>query len=291
MSSLDGSQVAVAARHSTARLAVRARSLAALLLVGIASGYFASIAARPLVAPDEFRYAEIPREMLASGDWLVPRLDGLLYFEKPPLGFWVTAASIQTFGAHRAAVRLPSLVATLLTAAIAFVLVRRFGAGESTARFTALGLLSCVEVAVSGSAAVLDALFALGVAATLAALFVASEHPPGSARQRWLVACGAACGAAFLTKGLLAFAIPIAVAVPYFVWSRRSRELLRLPWTPLAVALIVATPWAIAIAHSEPDFWPRFIWNEHLRRFAGADAQHPEPFWFFVPVVAGGATP
>jgi 4-amino-4-deoxy-L-arabinose transferase len=129
------------------------------------------------------------------------------------------------------------------------------------------------------------------VTATLAALFVAADHPPGPVRQRWLVACGAACGAGFLTKGFLAFAIPIVVAVPYFVWSKRSRDLLRLPWTPLAVALAVAAPWALAIAHHEPDFWPRFITNEHLRRFAGEQPQHPEPFWFFVPVIAGGALP
>jgi len=79
--------------------------------------------------------------------------------------------------------------------------------------------------------------------------------------------------------------------VPYLIWSRRSRDLWRLPWTPVVVALAVAAPWAIAIAHSEPDFWPRFLWVEHLRRFSGVDAPHPEPFWFFLPVIACGALP
>jgi 4-amino-4-deoxy-L-arabinose transferase len=152
-------------------------------------------------------------------------------------------------------------------------------------------LLTCVEVALVGTTAVLDALFALALTGSLAALFAASEAAPGAARQGWLALAGMACGAAFLTKGFLAFAIPIAVVVPYLIWSRRRRDLVRLPWTPLVVALLVAAPWAIAIAHAEPDFWHQFVVNEHLRRFAGASPQHPAPFWYLLPVLAGGALP
>jgi 4-amino-4-deoxy-L-arabinose transferase len=291
MSTAETSELAASARSASGSAAVRAGWAAALLLIGLAACYVAGVAARPLVAPGEFRYAEVPREMLASGDWVVPRLDGVLYFEKPPLGYWLTALSIEGFGPYPAAVRLPFALATLLSAAIVFALVRRYGAGASAARLTALAFLTCVEVSAIGTTAVLDPLFSLGIAGTLAALFVASEHPPGAARRLWLTASGAACGTAFLTKGFLAFAIPISVAVPYFVWSRRSRDLLRLPWIPLVVALAVAAPWAIAIAHDAPDFWHQFVVNEHLRRFAGDEPQHPAPFWYFLPVLAIGALP
>ncbi|HKA15271.1 MAG TPA: phospholipid carrier-dependent glycosyltransferase [Myxococcota bacterium] len=290
MSSLGASEIAGSVRSLSAG-ANRARALAGLLLLGIAASYFATIGARPFVAPDEFRYAEVAREMLASGDWIVPRLDGVLYFEKPALGYWVTALSIRAFGENPFAVRLPFVIATLLTAAITFGLVRRFGSGGRAAGWAALGLLTCAEVAVIGTTAVLDALFSLGVTAALAALFAAMQQPSGAARQRWLVASGGACGAAFLTKGFLAFAIPICVAAPYLVWSRRSRELLRLPWIPLAVALAIAAPWTLAIARAQPDFWHQFVVNEHLRRFAGADPQHDEPIWYFLPVLAAGALP
>src|SRR5262245_13877061 len=104
----------------------RAR-LAVLLLAIVIAGYAAGIGLRPLVAPDEFRYAEVPREMIASGDWVVPRLDGLLYFEKPALGYWLTALSIEAFGENAVAVRLPFALATWITAAITFALVRRHG--------------------------------------------------------------------------------------------------------------------------------------------------------------------
>jgi 4-amino-4-deoxy-L-arabinose transferase len=271
------------------RVADRAR--AGLLLAGIAACYVAVIAVRPLVAPDEFRYAEVPREMLASGDWIVPRLDGVLYFEKPPLGYWLTALSIRALGENPAAVRLPFALSTLLTAAIVYALAYRYGSRSATAPLAALAFLTSAEVVIVGTTAVLDALFSLCVTAALAALFVASEQRPGGARQSWLAISGAACGAAFLTKGFLAFAIPIAVAVPYLVWSKRSRELLRLPWTPLCVALAIAAPWSVAIARAHPDFWQQFVVNEHLRRFAGSDAQHSAPFWYFVPVVVVGALP
>jgi 4-amino-4-deoxy-L-arabinose transferase len=290
MSSLESAGVAASARRAPRALA-RPRWVALLGAAGLLGFYGVCLVARPLIAPDEFRYAEVPREMLASGDWIVPRLDGVLYFEKPPLGYWASALSIRAFGETAAAVRLPFALATLCNAAIAFALVRRFGAGASAARATAIGLLTSVEVALIGTSAVLDALFALAVTGTLAALFAASEAQSGAARQRWLVLAGTACGAAFLTKGFLAFAIPVAVMVPYLVWSRRSRDLVRLPWTPLAVALLVAAPWTIAIARAEPDFWRQFVVNEHLRRFAGASPQHPEPFWYFLPVLAVGALP
>src|SRR5262245_50578347 len=100
--------------------AVRARLLPALLLASLAACYLATLGARPLLAPDELRYAEVPREMIASGDWTVPRLDGVLYFEKPPLGYWLTALAIRAFGERAFSVRLPFALSTLFAAAIVF---------------------------------------------------------------------------------------------------------------------------------------------------------------------------
>jgi 4-amino-4-deoxy-L-arabinose transferase len=290
MSSLDGSEPAAGAQLASVRQLAGDRGRAALLMAAIAAGYAVALLVRPLVAPDEFRYAEIAREMIASGDWVVPRLDGLLYFEKPALGYWMIAASMRVFGESAAAIRLPSAVSTLLASAIVWRVVRRYGAGEAAALYAALGMLTSFEVSVIGTTAVLDAMFALGVTATLAAFFVATEHAPGSARSRWLAASGAACGAAFLVKGFLAFAIPASVAIPYLIWSRRARDVLHMGWLPLALALAIAAPWSLAIARVQPDFWHQFVVNEHLRRFAG-DAQHSEPFWYFAPVVIAGALP
>lgn len=251
--------------------------------------YLVPLGLRPLLLPDEFRYAEIPREMLASGDWVVPRLDGLLYFEKPVLGYWLVAASQALLGGNRFAVRLPSALAVGLTALLAAFLVRRT-AGEGSAapaRLTALVFLSCLLPAVLGTTAVLDGPLALFLTVTLVCFFFASAAPPSSSRERWLLlASGAACGLAFLTKGFLAPALAAVVAGGYLCWQRRWRDLVRMPWLPAISALAVATPWSLAVHSRAPDFWRFFFWHEHVQRFfENNSGQHPEPWYFFFAAV------
>ncbi len=111
--------------------------------------YVLPLGVRPLVIPDEARYAEIPREMLASGDWIVPRLNGLRYFEKPPLGYWLNAAAIWLFGENAFAIRFPSAVAAGLTAVLLFVWARRFTEDGATPWLaTAVFLLSFEVLAI-----------------------------------------------------------------------------------------------------------------------------------------------
>ncbi|MDZ7696997.1 MAG: glycosyltransferase family 39 protein [Deltaproteobacteria bacterium] len=106
---------------------------------------------RPMTVPDESRYSEIPREMIASGDWVVPRLNGVRYFEKPVLGYWVNALSIRLFGQNRFAVRLPAALATGLTALMAFFLVRRFAEDHVAPLLAAAAYLTCLLVFALGS--------------------------------------------------------------------------------------------------------------------------------------------
>src|SRR5512132_569382 len=93
-------------------------ALAALLIIA-ALVWFAGIGTRTLLHPDEGRYAEIAREMSSSGDWLTPRLNGLKYFEKPPLQYWLTAAAFDAFGVGNATARLATVASTL--AAVFFI--------------------------------------------------------------------------------------------------------------------------------------------------------------------------
>ena len=78
--------------------------------------YILPLGVRPMVIPDETRYAEVPREMLASGDWVVPHLNGLRFFHKPPLGYWLNATSMMLFGENAFAVRLPSAMSVGISA-------------------------------------------------------------------------------------------------------------------------------------------------------------------------------
>jgi 4-amino-4-deoxy-L-arabinose transferase len=259
----------------------------AALLLFFLLAYILPLGARDLVLPDETRYAEIPREMIESGDWIVPHLNGLRYFEKPVLGYWAHAASQLVFGENNFAVRLPSALAVGFSALLIYVLARRGSrrkdAGEDgTAVLTALVFLSSFEVFGVGNTAVLDNLFSFFLTACLTAFYFASEAPPKTGKESgFLLLAGLSCGLAFLTKGFLAFAVPVLSLVPYLVWQRRYSDLLRMSWLPILTAVLVALPWSIAIHLKEPDFWRFFFWHEHIQRFAAENAQHKESFWFF----------
>src|SRR5262249_12900260 len=142
--------------------------------------------------------------------------------------------------------------------------------------------LTTALVAGVGTFAVLDSLLTLFLTAAVAAWYLAVLEPPGRRRVVYLVLCGGACGAAFLVKGFLAWAIPAMVAVPHLAARRQWRALFTLPWIPIATAVAVALPWSVLIHFREPDFWRYFFWVEHVQRFVGDEAQHAQPPWFFL---------
>jgi len=146
----------------------------------------------------------------------------------------------------------------------------------------ALTYLTSIGVFGVGTTAVLDSLFSFFLTASIISFYFAAEAPPGSTREKlFLLLSGISCGLAFMTKGFLAFAIPVLVFAPYLVWQRRYFDLFRMLWLPLLIALLVALPWCISIHLKEPDFWRFFFWNEHIRRFMGNTAQHKESFLYF----------
>jgi 4-amino-4-deoxy-L-arabinose transferase len=257
-----------------------ARRGALALVVLYALLYLLPLGSRPLSSPDEVRYGEIAREMLASGDWVSPHFNGVRYFEKPAPAHWLNAISLGALGENTFALRLPVALATGLTALIVFLLARRF-VGRSAAALATAIFLTTFLVAGVGTFALLDAFLALFLTAALAAYYVALRETGPGTRRAWLCACGAACGAAFLVKGFLALAIPVIVVGPYLAAGRRWRTLLSSPWWPIAVAAIVALPWSVLIAVREPDFWRYFFWVEHVQRFTAQDAQHAAPIWYY----------
>jgi len=259
-----------------------------LLLFFFLFAYILPLGSRSLTIPDETRYAEIPREMISSGNWVVPHLNGVRYFEKPVLGYWMHAGSLLLFGENNFAVRFPSAMSVGVAALLIFAIAghRRRKEEEDQEGFTTvlavLVFLSSGLVFGLGNTAVLDNLFALFLTASIASFYFATEEQPGSAKEKlFLLLAGLACGLAFLTKGFLAFAIVGLSLAPYLIWQRRYFDLIRMSWLPALSAVAVALPWCIMIHIRESDFWNYFFWNEHIRRFMSNDAQHSEPFWFF----------
>ncbi len=251
--------------------------------------YILPLGVRPLFSPDEVRYAEIPREMIESGDWVVPRLDGLHYFEKPVLGYWLNAVSMKIFGENAFAVRLPSALSVGMSALLLFGLVRRFQAGYLQGALTAAVFLTFPMVFGVGTYCVLDSALSFFLTGAMITFFYGYMEDSPAKKKAWMVVFGAFCGLAFLTKGFLAFAVPVISIAPFVVWERRLKELMRICWLPILAAILVCLPWAVMIHQKEPDFWHYFFWTEHIRRFMSNDAQHHKPFWYFVPMLLTGA--
>lgn len=266
------------------------RVLIALSLLYIAL-YILPLNQRPLLSPDEARYAEVPREMIARGDWIVPKLNGLDYFEKPSLGYIVIATSFTLFGSNAFALRLPSaLAAGLCALALAVFMQRRFSQWPLTALSVSI-FLSMGEVYAVGTYAVLDMPFTAALSWSIVCGLEAHEEARFSRRQLWLLAFGFSAGLAFMIKGLLAIVLPILIIAPLQLREGRWRQLLRDAWLPLITCALTVLPWALLIHSRAPDFWNQFFWVEHIKRFSSKDAQHPQPFFYFIPILLAGALP
>ncbi|MCH2136095.1 MAG: phospholipid carrier-dependent glycosyltransferase [Phycisphaerales bacterium] len=253
--------------------------------------YLVALDWRPLVVPDEARYAAIPLEMIQTGDWTVPHLLGVEYFEKPVAGYWLTAAAFQVFGDNTFALRLPSALASALAAIVVFVIARRATGRRDLAALSSLVLLTMIEPSILGTTAVLDAPFSALVTLTIGCFWMGFSSK-GAPRFWWLAAAGGAAGAAFLIKGFLGFVIPGMVLAPWLAWCQQWRALFLWPWICLAGALVVAGPWSLAVHSANGDYWHYFFWVEHINRFlGGAKAQHPEPWWYFLAILPVGMIP
>ena len=266
--------------------------MARLALAAIAVFLLTSVLAlgvRPLIAHDEARYAAIPAEMIASGDWTQLRLSGFRYYEKPPLGYWLTAASMSLLGPSAFAVRLPCAIAGGIAALAAWWIAVGITGRRNDGPLAFLVQVTTIGPAVLATLALLDPPFAACIAVTLAAFWSACTSK-GRACAAWLTLAGIAAGAGFLVKGLLALAIPGAAALGFLVWERRWRDLLLMPWIPLIAAILAVMPVALVMHRSEPDFWRYFIEVEHIRRFTNPDAnQHPQPWWLYLAIFPVGA--
>ena len=256
--------------------------------------WFAAIAwIRPLTGPDEGRYIGVALDMLQSGDWMVPRLNGFPFFHKPPLFYWISAASMSTFGLHEWAGRMPSILGATLAAFSLHAFVRRW-AGRPAARYSVAVLASMPFFYIGAQFANLDMLVAGCITATIlmaahSELLREREFPAGGAR----LAAFALAALGVLAKGLIGLVLPAAVLLLWCLLGRRSWRALR-PWLSPAgwcIFLLIALPWPIAMQMQFPDFLDYFVVTQHFRRFAQTGFNNAHPFWFYMPVIAALTLP
>lgn len=262
-----------------------------LLMLAFLLFYLAPLASHGLWIPDETRYAQISQEMLLSGHWATPHFLGLRYFEKPAAGYWMIAIGQAVFGQNLFGVRVASALSMGLSVLLAWYVAGRLWRQPSVQLACAVVYMSLAMVAAGAGYANLDPQFTLWVNLSLIALWCAFDARTRRQRMGAWSLVGLACSMGFMTKGFLALLLPVLVAMPYMAWQRRFGELLRFGPLAVLVAVLLALPWALTVHWQEADYWHYFFWDEHIRRFAGDDAQHAEPWYYYLPVLLMASLP
>jgi 4-amino-4-deoxy-L-arabinose transferase-like glycosyltransferase len=244
---------------------------------------------RPLVPPDEGRYAEMAREMWASGDWITTRLNGIKYFEKPPLQTWMNALTFTLFGLGEWQARLWTGLCGLLGVALTgYAGARVFGA--RTGVYAAAVLGSCLFWIASGQIDSLDTSLSAMMTVSLASLLIAQRDGATPGQQRnWMLLCWAGMALAVLAKGLIGIVLPGAVLVMYTLVSRDWKIWTRLHLgAGLLVFFAVAAPWFVLVGQRNPEQPHFFFIHEHFDRFLLKE-HHRESAWytFFVLTAIG----
>jgi 4-amino-4-deoxy-L-arabinose transferase-like glycosyltransferase len=245
----------------------------------------------PLANPDEGRYAEIPREMVVSGDWVTPRLNGVNYFEKPPLMYWAVAACYQAFGPGEGSMRAVPVGFALGGVLLAYAAGRRlYGRWAGVAAAVVLG--TSLIYFILGRVLLLDMAVSVLMSAALFCFLLGVREPAG-ARRRWLFyGLYASMALATLTKGLIGFLVPGAVMFLWLLVFNQWQRLrpLHLPAGAL-LFLALALPWHVLAALHNPTWAHRYFVYEHWQRFTTTVAGRVEPWWYFGPIVVLGLFP
>ena len=263
-----------------------------LLAVLFITVWFCNLDYRKLIRPDEGRYAEVPREMAVTGDWITPRLNGIKYFEKPPLQYWATAAAYRTFGEHEWTARLWPAITGFLGILLVFFAGRSLF-GATAGLYASLILASSTGYVASAHFNSLDMGLAFFLTATLLAYLLA-QRPDATPRTNrlWTLAAWAAAALAVLSKGLIGVVVPAAVLAIYVVLQRDFARLRGLHWgMGITVFLAIAAPWFVLIQLANPEFARFFFVHEHFERFLTTVHRRVEPWWFFFPILAIGMLP
>ncbi len=253
---------------------------------------FMTAGIRPLMLPDEGRYVGVAWEMLSQHQWLVPTLDGMPFFHKPPLFYWLTMLGLQVFGMHEWAARLASWSSAWL-AAVVMVLFLRKHANVWLSNLAMVLIVTTPFFYIGAQFANLDMLVASMISLTIlfgadAVMRMDREQP----HRRALALAYVFAALGLLAKGLIGVALPGAVLLVWMLLGRKYRLIGRMfPLPMLALFAALAVPWFAWMQHLYSGFWDYFFVYHHFKRFAQGGFNNQQPFWFYVPVLVVLALP
>ncbi len=262
-----------------------------ILLLAVILIWFGNLEYRKLIRPDEGRYAEIPREMVVSGDWTTPRLNDLKYFEKPPLQYWATAVAYEVFGEHQWTSRFWTALTGFAGILLAwFAGTRLFGRGAGT--YAAVLLGSSMLYAMMGHINTLDMGVTFFISLGIFALLLGQVEEQPSKRRNWMLLAWAGLALAVLSKGLMGLVLPGAALFLYSLFNRDITIWKRMHWmSGLLLFFLIATPWFVLVIKANPEFFDRFFIYEHYTRFTTKQLGRYQPWYYFVPILLLGMLP
>ena len=275
------------------------------------------VASAPLFDPDEGLHAAIAQEMVRRGDYVTPTFLGEPFLDKPILFFWTEAASLRVFGDTETAVRVPPLLFGLFGMFAVTALGRAmFGEPAGTTAGIAyatmllplavshvavhdIGLVGFMSIACWCLVRILQASESGGSLVASADPLVASAFPGPSnveGRRTFLLLAalaGACLGLSILTKGLVGIVVTGIFAACLAAYRPAATVRLGVALAiAIVVAVIVASPWYIAMEGAHPGYLHYYFVERHLQGYLTATQRHAgRPFWYYLPILAGGALP
>ncbi len=264
-----------------------------ILMLVLAVIWFGVLDYRTLIKTDEGRYAEIAREMVVSGDWVTPRLNGIKYFEKPPLQYWMTAIAFKSFGVHEWTARLWTALTGFLGVILLWFTARRLF-NPAVAACSALVLASSPLYLGMSQMNTLDMGVSFFLQVTLCGFLLAHFQPEVDerSRRRWMLLSWAGMALAVLSKGLIGLILPGAVITLYLLATRNWALIARMEWRlGVTLFLLLTAPWFVAVSLANPEFAHFFFIHEHFERFLTKVHLRYQPWWYFLPIFALGMLP
>lgn len=249
--------------------------------------YFHHLGSYPLIDPDEGRYHEIAVEMLKSGDYITPYLNGVLYFEKPILQYWLTAFFMKIFGISEFSGRIAPALFSLGTIFLTYVLGKKMFTFKTG--LLASGILATsVITLVVGSMNILDMGLTFFVSLALTSYFFFKK----SYQKKYLYILYVAMALGLLQKGLVGIVLPSMVIFFDGIFTKNLKIYLKILYLPaIIVGILVAFPWFYLVSLANPDFLYFFFIHEHFLRYTTTVHHRYHPFWFFIPFIFVGITP
>ncbi|MES2203835.1 MAG: glycosyltransferase family 39 protein [Pseudomonadota bacterium] len=262
-----------------------------LLLTLITSLFFgAFLGTRNLSAPDELRYSEIPREMMVNHDYVIPRINGVKYFEKPPLFYWMQVASIKTFGLNEWGLRFATAFMGVLGVLATYLFTRRLY-DRKTGWIAALILSSMSLYFGMAHVITLDMTVSVFITMSIYLFYLATRASRKNIKYYMWGAFVAAAGA-MMTKGLIGIIFPGAIAGLWFLIFQRWRILTQLYFVSgLLIFIALVAPWHILAQLQAPEFLNFYFIEQQFLRYATPIAHRNQFPLFYVPVILLGTLP